>query len=214
MTYDLEDLLDASAPPLQEAPGTPEAVKDLVLAARGAARPVRKRRRRRALAIGTTSVLLVAGGTAVAATQGHWTSPWADHPLNAMTFRLPSGGICEERVGDLHLADPAAQSLITDWLSSHPIAEIADINAAIRELRGGGPGEWVRDDGTVTATGYGTEHYDADNEYWNAVSQALYTAVVAKLKAAGFTKYMDWHWSAETHCDGSNKKPQSPWWLK
>ncbi|MGH3510424.1 MAG: hypothetical protein ACRDPI_09370 [Nocardioidaceae bacterium] len=212
MTFDIDELLDSSAPGLCEPAETHEAVVGLVVAARRAARPVR-RRRRQAVLVGTTAALLTAGGTAVATTHSIWAAPWADHPLTSITYTLPSGGTCEQRIGNLKIADPAAQTLIQDWLGKHPITQIADVTAAIKEIRSE-PNTWVENDGTSIRAGYGTAHYDADYEYDTAVWRALSIAVSAKLQSAGFTKYLSVTWAGETHCDGTRTDPEIPWYSR
>ena len=147
------------------------------------------------------------GGAAAASVLG-WTEPWAAHPLTSISYTLPSGGTCEQRIGDLHIANPMAQQDIQQWLGQHPLSQIANVDAALRQVRSG-PNWW----GSIRV-GYGTAHYDPDYEYDTAVWQAVTTAIHDKLQADGFASYLDITWGAETHCTGINPHPEVPSWMK
>ncbi len=198
MRHELDDLLDASAPPLRDVPEAElsAAVADLVHRARGAGRPQRRRRR---TVVGATAAFLAVGGAAAAATAiGGWTNPWAERPEAAMSFVLPSGTTCEERIGALQVDDPQANAMVHDWLAGHTLDEVADVDTALATIRAQGD-TWHRADGTDVAAGYGTPYYDADYEYAAAVSRAIATAVTDRLAEAGYTG-IDYRWGGEVRC--------------
>lgn len=163
--------------------------------------------------MGTATAVLVSLGGAAAAAGGLWTAPWAQHPITSITYTLPSGTTCAQRIGDLHIADPRAQALIRDWLASAPLDDLIDVPSALAQIRSE-PDTWTRNDGQAVPVGYGTRHYDPDYEYDSAVWRAISTAISAKLTDAGFTRYLDTTWSAETHCTGVRPDPEVPTWLK
>lgn len=209
---DLDMLLDRSTPELSEPPGTGLAVTELVAASRRTA--TRRRPRRRTAGVVVSSVLLVAGGTtAAAAKAGGWSLPWADDPLTSISYTLPSGRTCEQRIGDLRVADPRAQRIVQRWLARSPLMEILDVDAAIADLR---EGESTYDpgDGSQIPVGYGTPRYDADYEYAAALSNAAMTAVGERLAAEGFAEHVDVTWEGETHCSGPGEPPGLPWWVR
>jgi hypothetical protein len=200
MRQELDDILDASAPPLHDvSPAELDAaVAELVDRSRGAGRP---KRRRRTFVVGATAAFLAVGGAAAAATAiGGWANPWSAEPEAAMSFVLPSGTRCEERIGDLQVADPQANTMIHAWLAGHTLEEVADVDAALVALRANGD-VWQRDDGTTVRAGYGTPYYDADYEYAAAVSRAIATTVADKLADAGYPADIDYRWGGEVRCE-------------
>ena len=225
----LDDLLNDSAPDTGRTtePMT-AALDDLVMAARGAAQGgprtsvARNRRRRRAmLAASATAVVILGGGAAAAVSGsifGKWDAPWANDPTGTFSFTLPSGGVCEQRIGDLKVADPRADEMIHDWLADHTLNEIADIDAAITATRAEGPQRWQNgglDRSSDIVFGYDTANYDADFEYVTAMHQATFDAVHAKLLDEGYTDYADYavSWEGELRCTGDNPYPAIPEWL-
>jgi hypothetical protein len=200
MRQDLDDILDASAPPLRDVPAAElsAAVADLIERSRSAGRP---RRRRRTVVVSATAAFLAVGGAAAAATAiGGWANPWSEQPEAAISFALPSGTRCEERIGDLHVDDPQADAMIHEWLAGHTLDEVADVDAALAALRADGD-VWQRDDGTTVKVGYGTPYYDADYEYAAAASRAIATAVTSKLADAGYPADVDYRWGGEVRCE-------------
>jgi len=154
------------------------------------------------------AVVLVGGGAAAAAEIANWNAPWAGQPDGSLSFQLPSGGTCEQRLGDLHIKNDEAEESIRSWLAGQPVAEVLDVDAAIARSRAEGPSTHVVGDQEFTV-GYGTENYDADYEYVQAVWRAEMDAITAKLRQEGFGN-LDYSWAAELHCDGSNPQPQVP----
>ncbi|MCA1782954.1 MAG: hypothetical protein ABR500_01280 [Dermatophilaceae bacterium] len=217
MDTELDTLLDASAPSFTETEATREtlsaATSELVTSVTtGTVTPTRARRRRRAAVAGITAVALF-GGCVAAAAQSGWLAPWADDPDGALTFTLPSGGTCEERIGNVKVSDDEAQSMIRDWLEEHSLAEVADVDKALSELRAD-EGTAVRADGTEVKMGYGTAYYDEDYEYYLAVKHAINRAIADKLTAEGFNSpSLSFGLEGEVLCDGARPDPHRPWWL-
>lgn len=225
----LDDLLNDSAPDTgRDSEPMTAALDDLVVATRDAARSgsrasvARNRRPRRAiLAASATTVVLLGGGAAAAASGsifGNWIAPWADDPTGTLSFTLPSGGVCEQRIGDLKVADPEANEMVHDWLADHTLNEIADVDAAIATMRAEGPQTWQFggvDKGSDLTFGYGTANYDADYEYVTAMHQATFDAVHAKLLDEGYTEYADYElsYNGELRCTGDNPDPAIPEFL-
>ncbi|RYC05272.1 hypothetical protein [Nocardioides zhouii] len=148
---------------------------------------------------------------------GNWDALWADDPTGTLSFTLPSGGVCEQRIGDLKVANPDANEMIHDWLNDHTLNEIADIDAAIATTRAEGPQAWQfggLDRSSDLTFGYGTSNYDADYEYVTAMQQATFDAVHAKLLDEGYTDYADYElsYSGELRCTGDNPDPAIPAW--
>lgn len=225
----LEDLLNESAPdPGRADEPMTAALGDLVTATRNAAhtapRSIGSRRRRRALLAASAAAVVVAGGGAAAAVTGSafggWIAPWTAEPTGTLSFTLPSGGVCEQRIGDLKVANPEAEKMIHAWLADHTLSEIADIDAAIEAIRAEGPQTHTFDGDTGVRPdvryGYGTANYDADYEYVNAVFQAESEALSDKLWDEGYTDYEDYNhsWSSELQCSGSNPYPGIPEFAK
>ena len=149
---------------------------------------------------------------------GNWDAPWADDPTGTFSFTLPSGGVCEQRIGDLQVANPEANEMVHDWLNDHTLNEIADIDAAIAATRAEGPQTYQfggLDRRSDLIFGYGTDVYDADYEYVNAMRQATYDGVHAKLLEEGYTDYADYNlsWEGELRCTGDTPYPAIPEFL-
>jgi hypothetical protein len=215
MRSHLDDQLHRSVPELSEPDDLDEALEELVASTRRAAVP-RRRRPRRAVLIWTTTAMLLAGGTAAAATGiGGWNAPWADKPLGSLSFRVPSGGVCEQRIGDLHIGNAKAQAMVQKWLSGHTLKEVADVGASLDAIRADHDQTWEHGPGGHRIKfGYGTKYYDADYEYVDAVFRAEQAAIAGKLTAEGFTSYVPVDWASELQCSGPNPNPSVPAWAK
>lgn len=176
----------------------------LVRAARRVARPPRIGKfPRSAVVVVAAGALLIGAGTAAAATINDW-APWAQEPDGSYTYTLPGGAVCEARVGNIKGQageyEPVAAA-IQDYLSKVDIMAVADVDAALADIRsseivmmpGGEPG------------GFGTEYYDADTEYQNAVHQAVDLAIQEELARRGLTEASQGvalSYEGETHCSG------------
>lgn len=220
----LEDMLNESAPDTgRTSEPMTAALDDLVVATRDAARAgprgvgTRSRRPRRAILAGAAATVVLLGGGAAAAVSGsifgNWDAPWADAPTGTLSFTLPSGGVCEQRIGDFKVANPEADKMIHDWLNDHTLNEIADVDAMIDVVRAEGPQTMPGGMGDLTF-GYGTANYDADYEYVWAMRRATYEALTAKLVEEGYTDYEDnnYSYSGELRCTGDNPYPAVPDW--
>lgn len=208
MKPDLDDRLREAAPPLEDVPDLQPAIADLVAATR-LARPRRRASRRGVLISTTTAGIVLAGTTAAAALGiGGWTTPWGKDPDGAIEFTLPSGVECEYRIGNLtstsHTDDLRA------WLDDHTLDEVADIDAAIKDMRAQDQ-TYVREDGTEVDVGYGTPYYDADNEYFDAVNRAVNAAIADRAEETGILKEGgSFGHLGELHC-ADGWEPSSTW---
>lgn len=184
MNPDLDARLREAAPPLENSPDLQPAIADLVAATRST-RPRRRVGRRGAL-IGTTTAGIVLAGTAAAAALGigGWTTPWGKDPVGAIEFTLPSGVECEFRIGNFSASSPGATDELRAWLDDHTLDEVADIDAALAVIRADDQ-TFTRADGTEVDVGYGTPYYDADVEYFDAVSLAISSAIGERVKDTG-----------------------------
>jgi hypothetical protein len=152
--------------------------------------------------MGATAAFLAVGGAAAAATAiGGWATPWSAKPEAAISFTLPSGAKCEDRIGALEVEDPEANAMMHEWLAAHTLDEVADVDAALAAIRQEGE-TWYRKNGTEIRAGYGTPYYDADYEYATAVSRAISTAVEDKLAESGLPANVDYRWGGEIRCEG------------
>lgn len=84
------------------------------------------------------------------AARGRWSRcgcnrrdcPVGRSPPGSITYTLRSGRTCEQRVGNFEAGEPAAQAMLREWLSSRPLSEVLDGNAAIEDLRSS-PNMWA-----------------------------------------------------------------------
>lgn len=79
--------------------------------------------------------ILFTGGAAAAAAAGAGWAPWAADPDVAFTYSLPSGLVCEQRIGVLDGGDPAARSAIRDIVVEVDVVGVADVDSRESELR-------------------------------------------------------------------------------
>ncbi|GAA2013138.1 hypothetical protein [Microbacterium ulmi] len=189
MTPDLlDDLLDRSAPATRTARGAD--LRGMITDARVEVRPVR-RTVRAPLIVGGLVVLLTGGaGVAVAADLMQW-EPWAEDPVGAYTYTLPSGIECEMRLGNFHtspqrLEDDVERDLEA-WFDGTDVLALARerLPEEIEQIRAG-TNVLHLDDGTEVDAGYGTEHYDADHEYMDAMGSAVGELVWAEVERLGY----------------------------
>lgn len=184
------------------------------------------RRHRTALIVAFATPVLVLGSTAAACTAAglDWTRPagvnWSNYwrtSVNlpqpegerffaALTFALPSGGTCTTRFFGLEqlpgVADPAVEDargyLLTGSEDGTLLrdAQVGQVIAQIRTQDITVPNFW----GLPARSGYGTDDYDPDVEYVEAVRQGLQEAQQRHLERAGFVDAVsafDW-----TRCSG------------
>ncbi len=201
----LDELLSSSAPrtPLAENATRP-ALEQMAAAAAAAARP---RPPRRLLAAGIALALGLGGAgvaTAAASTLLEW-QPWAEDPVLAYTYTLPSGAQCEERIGLLETEgeDPDLLTVADEVFRTTDVMSLVDVEATILVMRTEDH-RFVNEDGTEEPAGYGTEHYSADHEYASAVSRAVNEVLVDELAARGFDRDdISLGYSGEAHCPGA-----------
>ncbi|WP_460802790.1 hypothetical protein [Microbacterium sp. GXF6406] len=167
----------------------------------------RVRRWRRPAVTALASVLVLGGATAAAAATGVWTMPWADEPIVSFGFTLPSGAVCEQRIGNVTgLAPDEIAAVENFYRSTNFEALLTDdaIDATIAQRR---TGESIHrnEDGSTEPAGLGTKHYNADKEYWTAVWDILTTALDADLEQAGIDGIAtDLSFQGEANCPGAN----------
>lgn len=148
-------------------------------------------------------IALAAGGATAAAATGVW-SPWAQNPDVIYTYRLPSGAWCEVRRGNvMAYGRPEVEAAIEDILRNGDIFARADIDAAIAELRA--DESWFIGDGSnPTPSEFGTDYYNADDEYRLAVDRAVAAVLLADLEERfPDAAALEFSWEGEGHCPGA-----------
>ncbi|MFI2752587.1 hypothetical protein ACGIF2_04040 [Cellulomonas sp. P22] len=199
----LDGLLDRSAPPtMLAAQADGQALHQMALAARGEARPVRWPRTARRTAGFAAALGLGLGGVGVAAAAVTgvdlpW-SPWAQEPDATLTYTLPSGAVCEQRLGNVESSDQARVEALQEYVSTHDVLALADVDGAITQMR--------TEERTFEGhrAEYPSEYYPSpDSEYQQAVSQAVAHLVFGELERRGFGPDTDLSLMGEAHCPGA-----------
>ncbi|TDE94890.1 hypothetical protein EXU48_08880 [Occultella glacieicola] len=204
----LDALLNASSPPAPLAGAATETdLATLVAEARTAAIPPRPGRTRRHLtAVSAAVVLGLAGAGAAAATvtDADWL-PWAQEADVIFTYTLPSGAVCEERIGDVGSSgDPEAVEATREFFRDNDVLALADVDAMIAQIRqedaSGG------EDGTeVSADDPDAQPMSADMEYGLALGRAISDLVTAELRSQGFdTDAAGVSYSGQAWCPGAD----------
>lgn len=98
---------------------------------------------------------------------------------------------------------PDVVAVAEDILQNGDVFARADIDAAIAEVRA--DESWYMGDGSnPTPSGYGTDYYNADDEYLMAVNRAVTAVLVADLaKRIPDHTESNLSWEGETHCPGA-----------
>lgn len=206
----LNELLDQSAP--RTSPMTPTLARELVRL-RASSRATGKTAPwiRPTLASFAAAALLAGVGTAAAAS-GTWVLPWAEsNPVVSITYTPPSGIECELRIGGIASSVPAVQAAVEDFyrttdmdqlVTADAIRNMIEVRRAQADDLGGAA--WTHEDGTTKPSGIGTAHYDADQEYGDAVLAIVFTAMDDDLASQGLA-YVDKDWTlqAEPKCPGA-----------
>ncbi|MDF2666901.1 MAG: hypothetical protein K0R81_2751 [Microbacterium sp.] len=180
-------------------------------------------RRRRVLAASLVPVLVLGtAGAAYAAVTVDWgrfwmqPAEWQSWALAAdasFTYTLPGGGTCEVRVGDVTFspaanraadvpADPAAADAAREYLRTADLAHTIDVDAAIAKLRQ--EPMTYEGEGDSVPFGYGTNQYNPDVEYNIAVKDAVFTAVMSHVEAAGYPA-TGLGFSSQERCEGEQR---------
>jgi len=205
---DLDELLDASSPPTT--PITAEVAAEISrLRSVTLPAPGRRGPRRWARPVGVTlaAVALLGGAASAAAATGLWTVPWAPAALTSFTYTLPSGAQCEQIIGNVTGSDPAqVEAVEYVYRSTDFDALLTDeaIAATITQRRAAGPGLYQNADGSTAPSGYGTTHYNADEEYSTAVYDIVVTAVYDELSSRGIEIGSDVSYQSQWNCPGAD----------
>ncbi|MFD4957293.1 hypothetical protein [Microbacterium sp. NPDC058389] len=186
MTPDLlDELLDRSAPATRtiDSPDLRAMIGD-------AAREVRPPRRRRVgIAAGALAVLLVGGAGVATATD---LVPWderAQDPYALLSFQLPSGVTCEQRIIEL-AADPAAARWLREFSSERDLVAMADVEGYLARMD-----TWEQ-----------PQYSDRDDRLWQGINGAVWELVLAQAHEAGFPNGALAGSSSQTYCvDGAGQ---------
>lgn len=117
-----------ASPTTQVTPAVEDELASLTIATRRASRPVvRKNAWRLSLAAGIPVVAVFGIGAAAMAT-GLW-APWAQTPDGTFTYTLPSGVICEARVGEIQVENPEIQRALQDIFATTNVVAASDVVA-------------------------------------------------------------------------------------
>lgn len=202
----LDVLLDESSP--RTSTVTDDVAVELAELQQLAAAETRVSRHRwaRPAVAGVASLVLLGGmATAAAAATGAW-SPWAETPDASITYSLPSGIQCEERMGDVQGTDPAAVAVVENFYQTTDIDALLSngaLEGTIAQLRSEN-NLIVNDDGSLSPAGYGTRFYNADSEYSTAVGRIISNALDAELAGRGIDGgASNLSIAGEAHCPGA-----------
>ncbi|REJ08550.1 hypothetical protein DY023_00865 [Microbacterium bovistercoris] len=132
---------------------------------------------RSAATVIAAGALLAVGGAAAAATLGVW-QPWAQEPDLTVEYTMTDGRVCEYRIEFSEGATDRTREALADAFEDPDILSPAAIDAAIATIRAD-PGT-QRDADTGAPMGYGTESYDPEWEYFNAVNAVISAHLTAQ----------------------------------
>lgn len=194
--------LARSAPPVTgPSARLDDALLNLVVASEVEARRRSPRRTRNAV-IGVGALVAVTlGGVGTAAAVNGW-EPWAQDPTGVYTFTLPSGAECEIRAGQFESDDPELLPAIEEVFAEVDVVAEADVEAEIAAVRQPGVSWFAGPDGNEPA-GYGTEHYNADMEYHDAMRRAVSQVLTIELHERGFDGGWSIMWRDQSQCPGA-----------
>jgi hypothetical protein len=111
-------------------------------------------------------------------------TPWMA-PDALEEFTLPSSAKCDVRLTDITGGDPEALSAAARYLQEVNVLAVAHIDGESARPRAD-PGIYVNPDGTEEPAGYGTKHYDADEEFRIAALRAFEGVIREEIKRQGF----------------------------
>lgn len=186
----IDDLLAQSAPATQRAEEA--ALTTMIAAARRESRPAS--RRRLAAAAASVAGVLVLGTAGVAvATDGFTWTPWLSDPIAAYSLTLPSGLDCTVRIAHYTGTDQAVvddvNRIVEEWWRAGDVAAQAEAGtpAEIAAIRAAENTVYIEETGETVPGGYGTEWYDADDEYHFAFANAIGELEHEVLREHGYT---------------------------
>ena len=176
----LDELLDASAPPPRVTIESAE-LRAMLAAAKTVVQPPRKKRR--TVVLSGALGLLLAGGAGIATASSDWLwSPGLENPDRSYSYTSPTWGECEIRYSGWDTHNPLTQTqvdrIIDEWFANTDVeaaAEpyVAEYLAAV-EADMAGSAEEISDPRAP------------DLNAWRAHDQALSMALYEELKANGF----------------------------
>lgn len=141
----------------------------------------------------------------------HWAD-WAEQPDAIVSYALPGGGSCELRLGEVefspdpnrpaHVAvDEHSAAATREFFRAGDVLAGIDLDAIIVESRATDENFVENADGSPTPFGYGTDAYDADVEFNNAVKRAVHVAVAEHLDGLGLPA-AGLSWQSQEQCTG------------
>jgi hypothetical protein len=136
----------------------------------------------RIVGAGIATAVLIGGVGAAAASVVGW-SMWAQEPDGSFAFTLPSGTICEGRIGGVEAEDPEIQEELSDWLSNVDLISVLAIDEAVTAVRA----DQERFAKEQAAQGVEYPMPDADQEYQLALSFAVEAAAYHELEERGYS---------------------------
>jgi hypothetical protein len=204
---ELDATLDASRPRTPLADGASDTdVDHLVTVARGEARRgVRHRLPRRGAGVAAVVALGLAGAgvAAAAVTTDDWKW-WVQDPDLAFSYTLPSGVMCDDRIGNVWGADPEAVEGAKEFLRDKDVLAMADVENEIEWMRSDREVYGLDQDGNEVRAHYGTPHYKtADQEYVLAVSSAVGKVFEAEIEARDSGAAVE-SYSGQANCPGAD----------
>jgi len=203
------ELVRSAAPPAPALTGA--VLTELHAMTRATVGPRRRSRKRRwftGLAAVGALVAAGVGGAAIGSQpaedyswgKGTTWAAWAQHPAATLTYDLPGGGTCEQRLGEVDAKDPASEAFAKKFMGSTDLVAGADVGSAIAKLRSEDY-QVHSPDGRMVQGGYGTPYYNADYEYDQAVTAAVQAEILDAAQAAGHAGVS---YTGQTRCKGES----------
>lgn len=128
--------------------------------------------------------------------------------MTSFTFTLPSGAVCEQRIGNVMGGESEEAAAVEEFYGSTDFEALLTEEAiaeVIERRRSQEPGIFRNTDGSEEPTGYGTARYSADDEHWMAVWDLVTTALDAELAERGLDENgTDLSFSGEANCPGAD----------
>lgn len=182
----LDALLESAAPPTTDiSPQLEDELARIVVRSRIDQREALSPRRGRVMAtIAIASAVVVGGaGAAAAATVDEWAW-WATNPTGTVSYTLPSGKVCEQRLGEINSSDPALTAAARDYVGSVDILTTFDVDEAFHAAKADAQRYAADAQGQV---GDPFVMPTDDELYETAVFNGITTALTAEMQAEGFS---------------------------